>query len=239
MKRALSVALAAGAIVLLTASGLFTASGAAAGTSPRNYPTIPSTHGFAAATQVVGCEQADVFVSSSVAMYAAQPGPVGKQGLTALYVRITDICSQQVPPTAVKPAAGGGGGTVILEVDLQNGARLMVDPRLNTASVTTRLTGTDAEGNSVTVDLTAHWTATGPLQHTTDRTHVLYPGEGVVTSTANDLRRPAEAQVTVTIGSRTITATTTDANLEQTKSHCIEVPRPGVEGFYPCFGFPG
>lgn len=232
MRRALSAALAAGAIVL------FTASGAAAGTSPRNYHTITSTHGYAAATHVVGCEQADVFVSSSVAMYAAQPGPVGKQGLTALYVRITDICSQQVLPTAVKPAAGGGGDTVILEVDLQNGARLMVDPRLNTASVTTRLTGTDAEGNSVTVDLTAHWTATGPLQHTTNRTHVLFPGEGVVTSTANDLRRPAEAHVTVTIGSRTIAATTTDANLEQTKSHCIEVPRPGVEGFYPCFGFP-
>jgi hypothetical protein len=33
-------------------------------------------------------------------------------------------------------------------------------------------------------------------------------------------------------------ATTSDALLEQTKSHCIEVPRPGVEGFHPCFGFP-
>ena len=31
----------------------------------------------------------------------------------------------------------------------------------------------------------------------------------------------------------------TAAVLEQTKSRCIEVPRPGVEGFYPCFGFPG
>ena len=29
------------------------------------------------------------------------------------------------------------------------------------------------------------------------------------------------------------------AVLEQTKSRCMEVPRPGVEEFYPCFGFPG
>lgn len=31
----------------------------------------------------------------------------------------------------------------------------------------------------------------------------------------------------------------TEAVLERTKSRCVENPRPGVEGFYPCFGFPG
>jgi hypothetical protein len=98
-------------------------------------------------------------------MYAAQPGPVNKQGLTSVFVRVSDTCTQS--PTGVYAAAGGGGGSVVLfEVEAQNGAPLDVDPRLPRASVTTDLAGTDSDGNPVTVHLVATWTETGPLEHT-------------------------------------------------------------------------
>ncbi len=73
------------------------------------------------------------------------------------------------------PAPGGGGGDVVFQADAQDGAPLVVDPRLNVASVSTALTGTDGAGNPVTIHLNVQWTAIGPLQHTTDRTHVRFP----------------------------------------------------------------
>jgi hypothetical protein len=103
----------------------------------------------------------------------------------------------------------------------------------------------DADDAAVTLTLDARWTGVGELEHTTAHNHVLFPGEGVVSSTANDLRRDAEAVVTVQVtgpdgplvGVSDVAAD--EALLERTRSHCIEVPRPGVEEFYPCFGFPG
>ena len=234
MKRALVAAAGAGLLLLL--SGV-NASSAGARTTPRIYHTITSTLGYAPVSLVEGCETTEVFVSSSVAMYASQPGPVNKQGLTAVSVRVTDTCATPESSTGVKPAAGGG--VVVFEAEAQNGARLVVDPRLTTASVHTTMSGEDNEGKPVTVVLDARWTGTGPLEHSKALSHVLFPGEGVVSSTANDLRRTADADVSVSVASRTISGSTSEAVLEQTKSRCIEVPRPGVEGFYPCFGFPG
>jgi hypothetical protein len=74
-----------------------------------------------------------------------------------------------VSSSVAAPAPGGGGGDAVFQADAQDGAPLVVDPRLNVASVSTALTGTDGAGNPVAIHLT----------------------------------------------------------------------RPGVEGFYPCFGFPG
>ena len=227
--------LVATATALLLVGGV-DASAASAGTAPRMYHTITSTHGFAALSVVDGCETTDVFVSSSVAMYAAQPGPVNKQGLTAVSVRVTDTCATR-RTTAVAPAAGGGGD-VIFEAEAQNGARLVVDPRLTTASVHTTMSGQDNVGNPMTVVLDARWTGTGPLEHSTVHTHSLYPREGVVNSAANELRRATDAHVTVSVAGRAVRGSTSDSLLDQSKSHCIEVPRPGVEGFFPCFGFP-
>ncbi|WP_330475252.1 hypothetical protein [Terrabacter sp. C0L_2] len=115
MKRALAVATVLAAPLLLAPL----TTGAAGAAQPRMYHTIGSTSASATLSSTAGCELTEVFVSSSKAMYAAQPGPVGKQGLTAVFVRVSDTCST-----------------------------------------------------------------------------------------------------------------------DQTKWHCIEVPRPGVEGFFPCFGFP-
>ncbi|MER7072500.1 hypothetical protein [Terrabacter sp. NPDC000476] len=90
---------------------------------PRIYHTIQDTTGSAVVSATRGRELTEVFVSSSVAMYAAQPGPVGKQGLTSVFVRVRDTCA-----TAPLRAAAGGGGTVLFEADAQNGAPLVVDP---------------------------------------------------------------------------------------------------------------
>lgn len=230
MKRAFAVATVLAAPLVLGA----VSTGSAGAAQPRIYHTITSTHAGATIASTQGCELTEVFVSSSKAMYAAQPGPVGKQGLTSVFVRVTDSCASG---TRVAPAAGGGG-PVIFEADVQNGAPLVVDPRLTRASVTTDLAGTDGEGNAVTVHLVASWTGTGPLEHTVVSNHAHY-GDGNVNATDNNLRRDASADVSVQVAGRSATGTDTGAVIEQTKSRCIEVPRPGVEGFFPCFGFPG
>lgn len=232
MKRAYAIA-AAVALPLALAPVVAAPAGAA---QPRIYHTISSTHGSASIAVTQGCELTEVYVSSSKAMYAAQPGPVGKQGLTAVFVRVTDECASS-PTLAVAPAAGGGG-TVVFEADVQNSAPLVVDSRLTTASVTTDLPGTDGNGEPVTVHLAARWTGTGPLEHSTVSTHTHF-GDGNVSSNDNNLRREATAWVSVQVAGRSVSGQTADALLEQVKSHCIEVPRPGAVDFYPCFGFPG
>lgn len=209
---------------------------------PRHYHTISATHGFAVVTeQLDECLVGEVFVSSSIGKYASQPGPVNKQGLTGVFVRISDTCGE--PEVGVK--AGGGGGAAVLEADGQNMAPLVVDSRLRAASVHTTIAAQDGDGQPVTIHLDATWTGIGELEHTTAVTHENYRGEGVVNSTANDLRRVAEAEVSVVVDGWSVSGFDPGQNaggnavLEQSKSRCIEVPRPGVEGFYPCFGFPG
>ncbi len=232
--------------------------------NPRIYHTISSTYGYAVVTQQLDeCLLGEVFVSSSVGTYAAQPGPVDKQGLTGVLVRITDTCATPPEGDVSVQAGGGPAGVVVLEADGQlyddlrdgdlNGAALQVDPRLRWAWVATSIPGTataytdgiPAEPYDVVIQLEASWTGVGELEHTTAVNHENFPDEGVVNSTANDLRRSAEAEVAVTVDGHTLTGFDPGQEaggsgvLERSKSRCIEVPRPGVEGFYPCFGFAG
>lgn len=225
MKRSIVAGLAVLALAPLAAMP------AAAG-PPRHYHTITSTHGGASVTaEVEECLEAAVWVSSSVAMYASQPGPVNKQGLTGVLVQMVDTCT----PNGAG-MAGGGGGAVIFESDARGMVPLVVDNRLTSARVSAALHDVDTGED---VHLTVTWTGTGPLEHSTVVTHENLQPYGVVNSTANELRRAAVAEVSVEAGGYVITGTDDGATLEQTKSRCIEVPRPGVEGFYPCFGFPG
>lgn len=219
MKRLL-IGLCTAAMVALTA--------APAGAAPNIYHTISSTHASAAVVETVGCERTEIFVSSMVGMFAAQPGPVNKQGLTSVFVRVTDICSG-VP----------GRGVVLFEADGRNLAPLDVEPRLTSASITTELAGFDGDGNPVTISLAASWIGTGPLEHSTVSSHENVPGLGNVNSTDNNLTRAATATVSVTVNGFTAAGTDTIAVLQQVKARCIEIARPGVEEFFPCFGFPG
>lgn len=67
----------------------------------------------------------------------------------------------------------------------------------------------------------------------------LFPTVGAVNGAGNDLNRPAEAMVTVVIDGQTLIESGVDpaAALQQTKWHRVEVLRPGVDEFNPCFGF--
>lgn len=220
----------------LSTAALVAMAAVPAGAAPNIYHTISSSHGSTTVVDTVGCEQTEIFVSSSAAMYASQPGPVNKQGLTGVFVRITDICAGA--PAGIS-AAAGGGGVVLFQADGQNSAPLVVDPRLTAASITTDLAGTDGEGNPVTISLSASWTGTGPLEHDTISSHENVPGLGNISSTDNNLRRAATAHVSVTVNGLTAAGTDSYALLEQVKARCIEIARPGVEEFFPCFGFPG
>lgn len=216
----------------------------AAAARPNIYHTITSTH--AGATIIIisdddVCEQTEVYLSSSDAMYAAQPGPVNKQGLTGVLVQVVDTCATPPEePGEVTPAAAGG---ILYRAEAQSETRLVADPRLNEASVSDVMTGTDDEENEVTIQLDAVWTGTGPLEHSTPRNINHYP-EGNVIATENNLYRAAVAQVSVSVeleGEPVLSVVGTDQNatLQKLKGKCIEVPRPGVTEFYPCFGFPG
>ncbi|MDE9364056.1 hypothetical protein PZ938_00410 [Luteipulveratus sp. YIM 133132] len=228
MNRLLTTMVASAGLALATATPAIAA-------QPRIYHTITSSHADAVLDRTDGCERTEVFVSSSVAMYAAQPGPVNKQGLTGVFVRVTDACART---TAAAPAAGGGGGTVVFQADGQNRAALVTDNRLRSAQLRTTIAATDANGDPVSIALSATWTATGPLEHTTNHSHDHFD-DGNVNATSNELNRPVSATVSVTFAGRSASGEATDATLTQTKSRCIEVPRPGAEEFYPCFGFPG
>ena len=219
-----------GGLVLALVVPLGTAGPASAG-PPRIYHTIRADLGYAVVDRTVGCTRTQAFVSSTVAMYAAQPGPVTKQGFTDVQVIVSDVCAA--------PAAAPGGGVVIAEYSGRAAVPLSSDPRLRQASVTAQMHDVDDPG--VLITLAVRWTGVGPLDHTTTHIHNRFPGEGVISSSANDLRRAADAVVTLRVGNRVDlrSVPAAEAVLERTKSRCLENPRPGVEGFYPCFGFPG
>ena len=201
----------------------------ASAAQPRIYHTITASLAQAEVSRTVGCVQMDAIVSSTVAMYAGQPGPVNKQGFTDVFVRVTDACSV---------TAAAGGGPVIAEYEGSAAVPLRVDPRLRRASVSAAMQDRDT---SVPISVTVSWTGVGDLEHTTSHIHELFRGEGVVSSSANDLRRQAVATLSLHVGDVVALQDVEAGNafMEQTKARCIEVPRPGVEGFFPCFGIPG
>ena len=109
----------------------------------------------------------------------------------------------------------------------------IVDTRLTTATLSADFLGED--GVPITIDAT--WTGTGELT----RSHVVVhdsTADGAVSSTATEVRREARAEVRASVGGYEVSATEA-AFLSTIRFRCVEVPRPGVEEFYPCFGFPG
>ena len=208
---------------------------APAGTAQDVSHTSVSTRGSAGLVNTEGCRKTEIHVSSSVAMHAGQPGAVDKEGFTAVFLRVTDICAD---PSG-DAAAAVGGGTVLFEADGRNLEPLVADPRLTAASVTTDLPGTDRDGNPVTISLAAAWTGTGPLFHETSEVHLDYPGEGTVSITDGITRMGASAHVAIMVNTLAASGTDEGAILQQMESSCAEMPRPGVGDFHPCFGFPG
>lgn len=187
-----------------------------------------------------GCVLTQIFAAATTGHWAGDHGPsVRQQGPSGVLLRVIDTCA--APPQDLSAAAAGPSGVVLLEVEAMSMALpLVTDQHLTRASAVGILEGTDQDGTPVTLDLDVLWTATGPLEHTTVRTHDRLP-DGVVSSTANEWGREATASATVRLGDQVFTGTDEESRIERTKSHCIEVPtgRTALGDFFPCFGFPG
>lgn len=225
MKRAFLASLSAGAMVAASAA---TASAA----EPRIYHVIKDAMAYAEVTEVdaSGCVETSVWLTSSDAMYTGRATGLNKQDRTTVDLVVRDVCA--VPEGAV--AAAAGPGVVLFEASGETAVAPVIDTRLTRASVSADFV--NADGVPFSVDAT--WTGTGELTRSHVNNHA-NEGIGVVSSTSNELRRDAAADVTVSVGDHGVAATTDNAFLTTTRFRCVEVPRPGVEDYYPCFGFPG
>lgn len=226
MRRALMSGLAAGVMVAASA----VSAGAA---EPRIYHTIKDTTAYAEVSQLdeSGCIETSLWVSSSTAMYTGKPSGLNKQERTTVDLIVRDLCTS--PPDG-EVSAAAGPGTVIYEASGQTAVGPVVDTRLTSASVSADFVG--EEGVPISVDAT--WTGVGDLTRSHATTHG-NSTEGVVSSTSNEVRRDAVANVSASVGPYDVTATTDTASLSTIRFRCVEVPRPGVDEYYPCFGFPG
>ncbi|GAA5163565.1 hypothetical protein [Ornithinimicrobium tianjinense] len=226
-----SAALASLALVTMTAS-------AAVASPPRMYHSVSVESASFDSVRVDGCLQTEIFAAATTGHWAGRHGPsVRQQGPTSVFVRVTDLCASPAGITA----AAGPRGAVVLQVEATSmDVGLRTDQHLRSAVASGALEGTDQDGAPVQVGMDVHWTAAGPLEHSTLAHHTRLP-EGQVTAADNAWRRAATATATVTLDGRVLTGTDEDSAVERVKSHCIEVPtgRFPPEDFYPCFGFPG
>jgi hypothetical protein len=226
MRRALTAGLAAGVVVAASALS----AGAA---EPRIYHTIKDTMAYAEVSQLdeSGCIETSLWLSSSTAMYTGKASGLNKQDRTTVDLVVRDLCTS--PPDG-EASAAAGPGTVLYEASGQTAVGPVVDTRLTSATVSADFVG--EEGVPISVEAT--WTGVGDLT----RSHVNVhdnTDDGVVSSTSNEVRREAVAEVSASVGPYDVAATTENAFLTTIRFRCVEVPRPGVDEFYPCFGFPG
>lgn len=201
---------------------------------PAIYHTIDGRFASAYFTSLDGCLQTDVWVSSSAATYAPQPGvddTLNKQGLTSVQIVVYDTC---------KPMEGKHY-PIVVEWFSQTPDRLVAASRMRTAHLHAILAMTDSvsgETASVPVDLT--WVATDRAHPDTVRNnHVRFPGEGIVNTHDNNINLPAAAWGTVWLNGVNVTPGADEgATLEQIKSSCMEIAFPHWAGdSLFCFGF--
>ncbi len=201
---------------------------------PAIYHTIDGRFASAYFTSLDGCLQTDVWVSSSAATYAPQPGvqdSLNKQGLTSVQIVVYDTC---------KPMEGKHY-PIVADWFSQTPDRLVAESRMRAASLDVTLAMTDSVSGdtaSVSVDLT--WVATaGAHPDTVRNNHVRFPGEGIVNTHDNNINLPAMAWGTVWLhGVNVAPGADESATLEQIKSSCMEIAFPHWAGdSLFCFGF--
>jgi hypothetical protein len=186
---------------------------------------IRSRHGGATFVRVDGCRQIEVFVSAMDAVFGSRPGPVNKQGLVGVFYRELDIC-----------AGPGPRFPVVFSADAQSMDRLVTSPRFRTASIDVEMSGSDGDGDPVTIDLEVFWTASTALERSRVSGNGWFPeGEkrgARVHTYSHGLRAGAIAEGSITVGgTRVELGPTTDATLEQIRYFCqvIQHPRGGFD----------
>jgi len=218
------VALALAALVPATASA----------STPAIYHTINGAFASAFFTATDGCYQTEVWVSTSVAKYAPQPGvpdQLNKQGLTSISILVYDTCQ---PPV-------GKHFPLVADWWAQTTDRLVVEPRLRSAHLDVVLPMDDAaSAGTASVPVHLEWRATARAHPDTVRNnHVRFAGEGIVNTHDNNIVLPAVAWGSITLNGMNVARGVDEgASLQQVKSACMEIRYPHWAGeTYYCFGF--
>jgi hypothetical protein len=181
---------------------------------------IRSRHAGATFVQVDGCRQVEVFVSAMDAVFGSRPGPVNKQGLVGVFYRELDICSGPGPRFPV-----------VFSADAQSLDRLVTSSRFRTASIDVTLSGTDGDGNPVSIDLQVTWTAATAFERSKVSGNDWFPAgqkRGAHVHTwSHGSSADAIARGSVTVGGTRIQLEpTTDATLEQIRYFCQVLQHP-------------
>lgn len=202
--------------------------------TPAIYHTIDGRFAGAFFTSLDGCLQTDVWVTSSAATYAPQPGlqqKLNKQGLTTVQIFVYDTCQPME----------GKHFPIVADWFAQSSDRLIAESRMRSAHVAATLTMTEAvSGDTALVPIDLAWQASGNAHPDTVRNnHFRFPGEGIVNTHDNNINLSAVASGTVMLDGVNVSPDPdSGATLEQIKSACMEVGYPHWDGdTLFCFGF--
>jgi hypothetical protein len=202
--------------------------------TPAIYHTIDGRFASAYFTSLDGCLQTDVWVASSAAPYAPQPGgsdALNKQGLTSVQIFVYDTCQP----------LEGKHYPIVADWFAQSSDRLVTESRMRSAYLRATLTMTDSvSGASADVPIDLVWQASAAAHPDTVRNnHVRFAGEGIVNTHDNNINLSAVASGTVWLNGVNVSPDPDlSATLEQIRSACMEVGYPQWEGdTLFCFGF--
>ncbi|HEX6127643.1 MAG TPA: hypothetical protein VF071_01325 [Candidatus Limnocylindria bacterium] len=187
---------------------------------------IRARHAGAVFVQVNGCDQVEIYVSSSDGKYVNRHGAVNKQGLLGVLYIVRDACAEPGPK----------GYPVTYSADGMSLDSLVTPPRFERASVVARLPGTDDDGNPVLFRVDLQWRPTAVFEKSRVSGHAWFPpGEkrgAWIGTWSHNWMAPAVAWGTVWLDGRAITLQpTVDATLEQVRYMCkvIQHPQGGAE----------
>jgi len=218
----------------LAAVTLLTLPATASAATPAIYHTIGGQFASAHFTSLDGCRQTDVWVASSAATYAPQPGVVdalNKQGLTSVQIFVYDTC---LP-------LDGKHYPIVADWFAQSSDRLVAESRMRSAHLSATLAMTDSvSGESADVPIDLVWQATAAAHPDTVRNnHLRFAGEGIVNTHDNNINLSAVASGAVVLNGVNLSPDPDpSAALEQIRSACMEVGYPHWEGdTLFCFGF--
>jgi hypothetical protein len=215
LQSAIVAALVAGALPALTL-----------GAVPEYHRVISSRHADATFTTQDGCLLTEVSLGSTDATYGGRPGPVNKQGLTDVSVRVSDTCQEPV---------GKGYPSVAMWQGFTLDT-LQSTPQLTAAWIDAFIpVSDDVSGATVDAHLIVQWTADGPFDHDPGHLHVRFPDEGTVNSHYNNWIRPAVAEGSVEIDGITLAiGPTSDAHLSLVKYGCQTIIHPSSDADLDC-----
>lgn len=206
----------------------------ASAATPAIYHTIDGRFAGAYFTSLDGCLQTDVWVSSSSATYAPQPGIPGglnKQGLSSVEIFVYDTCQPME----------GKHYPIVADWFAQSSDRLVAESRMRSAHLAATLTMTDSlSGDTAAVPIDLAWEASDVAHPDTVRNnHMRFPGEGIVNTHDNNINLSAAAWGTVLLDGVNVSPDPDpSATLEQIRSSCMEIGYPNWDGdTLLCFGF--